>query len=157
MSKPRAGKRERSRMRARSGLRDRHSSGQALRGSLGNESDGVDRLQHRISLRKDFPSGPSIAPRSRVMRESKELEPHKELVSNAPAILAQMENISAADAFRSILLDPVEGLPNDAELTEIYLRYERGLPLSTRYSAILCNALPLHSGVLQPTKLFFGF
>jgi hypothetical protein len=43
-----------------------------------------------------------------------------------------MRNTSTVDAFRQLLLDPEHGLPSDAEVTEIYLRYERGLPLTDR-------------------------
>ena len=52
---------------------------------------------------------------------------------HAPAIFAAMQRTNAADLFRQILLDPEEGLPDNAELTEIYMRYERGLALTTRW------------------------
>ena len=81
---------------------------------------------------------PALSSRRRLLSERRASGNSREgeaPVSKVPEILAMMRNTSAADAFRRILLDPVDGLPDDAELTEIYLRYERGLPLSARLAA----------------------
>jgi len=117
--KPRVGKRERARLR----LRNQHT-----------EQDDDKAQLSRTSLRQDLPT-----PANRYSQREPELSRDrrnymdgKQPTACAPAILAEMANISAADAFDRILRDPETGLPNDAELTEIYMRYERGLPLNER-------------------------
>lgn len=129
--KARAGKRERTRMR----LRPQNSLPHA------SENVQVNAAQPRVSLRQQLPTLPS---RRRPLSEeqgSGQKRVGEAPVSKIPQILAHMRNTSALDAFRRILLDPVEGLPDDAELTEIYLRYERGLPLSLRLTACAKRAI----------------
>lgn len=74
-----------------------------------------DSIPRQIQIRKPRPG-----------RKGGEPTPH------APTILAAMKSTNAADLLRQILLDPEDGLPDNAELTEIYMRYERGLPLTAR-------------------------
>jgi len=118
-AKPRPGKRERARMRVHAkqypGRRLRPDGAGLAAASADVGEQSTRALQQQPKLRE-----------GRRARNDGEPTPH------APAILEAMESTSAADAFRKILLDPETGLPDDAELTEIYMRYERGLPLSTR-------------------------
>lgn len=112
--KSRAGKRERARLRLRQ--KNKPTSSAPL---------PVDQ-PHACAARGD------LGMSSRMVRGKKPTAKDKEPVSRVSEILEEMGNTSAFDAFRSVLLDPEDGFPDDAELTEIYLRYERGLPLTGR-------------------------
>ncbi len=124
---PRPGKRERTRMRLRQQGSLRRAAAAAAPASV-----PVDQAQSSTRALPALSSRRRLLSERRASGESREGEAP---VSKVPEILAMMRNTSAAEAFRRILLDPVEGLPDDAELTEIYLRYERGLPLSPRLAA----------------------
>ena len=123
---PRAGKRERARMRRHRAVSPAPGSSNLL---------PAEEVQSSVSLRQQLPTRrlpPVTAQRPEARTTSRGRDVNTPPTPKAPQILAKMRAETAPDVLRRVLADPEDGLPNDAELTEIYLRYERGLPLSFR-------------------------
>ena len=124
-TKRRLGKRERARLRS-----FQQRTGKGTPG--GKAADG-DHERPKVSLRQHLPTRyKGSADLSTTQQASTGGSSGKEQEPSIAEILAEMRETTVQDALRRIVTDPECGVPDDAELTEIYLRYERGLPLSDR-------------------------